>query len=185
MTLSARIIEACTVPAGLCLSELAAAVDDHADTVNTLAGLLVRQGRLHKAGVRRYFRYFATLAHAEAWDLVAEDVYMAMMKESAKRKRQRKAERARTGGPVGRPPVPKAPPKPKPPKKRAELVLRRSVPVEAPAKPAKIIWPDTVKVQVHPTPPSRFAFEPPEGWKGQISMDQMERRLQAVQGAHQ
>ena len=180
MTLSARIIEACTVPAGLCLSELATAVDEHAGIVNTLAGLLVRQDRLYKAGVRRYFRYFATLAHAEAWDLVAEDVYKAMMKESAKRKRQRKAERARTGGPVGRPPVPKTPIKPKPSKKRAELVLHRSVQLEVAAKPIKIIWPETVKVQTIPTPPSRFAFEPPPGWRGQITHDWMDRRLQGA-----
>jgi ribosomal protein L44E len=179
MTLSTRIIEACTVPAGLCLSELAAAVGDHADIVNTMAGLLVRQGRLHKAGVRRFFRYFATLAHAEAWDLVAEDDYKARMRASAVAKRQRKAERARTGGPVGRPPVPKAPPKPK---KREELVLRRSEQAATPAQPTKIIWPETVKVQVHPTPPSRFAFEPPPGWRGQITHDWMDRRLQGAGG---
>lgn len=67
----------------------------------------------------------------------------------------------------------------------AELVLRRSTPVEAPTEPTKIIWPADLVIYQHPTPPSRFAFEPPEGWKGQISMDQMERRLSAVQGSAQ
>lgn len=181
MTLTAKILEACKVSGGLSLSEMAGAVDDSADSCNTIAGILTRAGRLHKAGVRRFFRYFTNKAHADAWDLVAEDVYKAHMKESAKLKRQRKAERARTGGAVGRPSVTK-PPKPPKKAKRLELALQRSDAVKAPEKPAKIIWPVHVKVQVKPTPPSRFAFDPPPGWKGQITKDQMDRRLKDAQG---
>ena len=182
MTLSARILEACKVSAGLSLSELSEAVGDTADFVNSMAGLLYRQERLHRAGVRKFYRYFTNPADAAAWELIAEDIYRAHKKEMGRLKRQRKAERAKAGVDF-KPPAPK-PPKPPKKKKRVELVLQREV-AKAEPKPARIIWPETVKVQVHPTPPSRFAFEPPEGWKGQISMDQMERRLSAVQGSAQ
>jgi len=60
-----------------------------------------------------------------------------------------------------------------------ELILRRASEEAAPVLPSKIIWPEHVKVLVHPTPPGRFEFEPPKGWVGQISKDQMARRMQS------
>lgn len=182
MTLTARILKACQVAAGLSLSELATATNDSADNCNTIAGILVRSGRLYQSGVVRYFRYFTNKADADAWDLVAEDDRKARMKESARLKRQRKAERARTGKPVGRPPLPKVEKPPK--KKRVELVLQRSESVKPAPKAATVTWPENVKVTIAPQhKDSRYSFEPPPGWKGQITRDWMESRLQAAQGA--
>lgn len=179
MTLSDKILEACIVPSGLSLSELTEVVNDSTDTVNSMAGLMSRQGRLYKTGVRKFFRYFTNEADAKAWELVAEDAYIEHKKRLGRLKRQRRAERDKAGA-AFKPPVPKAPPKPKPPKKRAELILRRAAEAVAPVQPAKIIWPEHVKVYVHPTPPGRFEFQPPAGWRGQITQDQMDMRLQNV-----
>lgn len=180
MSLTQRIIDACKNPKGFSISELAAETNDTAESCNTIAGILVRSGRLYKGGVIRYFRYFTNKADADAWDLVAEDDRKTRMKETQKRIRQRKAERARTGKPAGRPTVVKVEKPKKVKKKRSEIVLRRTDTVKPSAKPANIIWPEHVKVLVHPTPPGRFEFEPPKGWVGQISKDQMARRMQNV-----
>ena len=188
MTITARIIEACKASKGLTVKELAEATGETKPVVNTLAGLLSRNDRLFKAGVSMHYRYFTHEADAKAWELIAEDVRKEEAKAaaelSAARRRERVkkyAEAKRQGIKIER--APKKPKEPKPPKKpkRAELVLRRSEKAVAPAKPTKIIWPADLVIYQHPTPPSRFAFEPPEGWKGQISADWMDRRLQDVQ----
>ena len=181
MTLSDKILEACIVPSGLSLSELTEVVNDSTDTVNSMAGLMSRQGRLYKTGVRKFFRYFTNEADAKAWELVAEDAYIEHKRLLGRLKRQRRAERDKAGA-AFKPPAPKAPPKPKPPKKRAEIIYRREV-KEAPVQAKNIIWPEHVKVYVHPTPPGRFEFQPPAGWKGQITQDQMDMRLQNVSSA--
>lgn len=170
---------------GLSLKDLADAIGETADVTNSSVGVLHRRGHVFQAGVRKFFRYFKNEADALAFDLIAESLYIEHKKEVGRQKRLRKKQRAESGNPYIRPDrkakEPAAPKPPKPPKKRAELVLRRSEKVEAPAKPSKIIWPEHVKVQVAPTPASRFAFEPPPGWKGEISKDWMNRRLQAAQ----
>jgi len=47
-------------------------------------------------------------------------------------------------------------------------------------KDATVTMPASVKVQVCPRFPDRFAFEPPKGWKGQITKDQQARRMEAI-----
>jgi hypothetical protein len=201
MTLTDRIIEACHASKGLNLAELAEAVNDTNDNVNTIAGILHRDGRLLRAGIRRYYRYFARKEDAAAWDLVALDVYNKMMTESAERKRiaknerQRKREKQMTLDGT----------RPSKAKKRARLKQRDllikkakrsrgqqenrvSITVASSGgsifKPdAVVVWPDHVKVQKIPTPvDTRYRFIPPSNdWKGEISRDWMNRRLEGAQ----
>lgn len=124
-------------------------------------------------------------------------------KERARKEREAKAAMPKPPRKPRPAPVPKAKPEPKPrvkpePKVKAEPkpraapfkkpatdkrshihITNRSKEQEAP-KAAKVVWPEHVKVQVHPTPPSRFDFTPPPGWRGQITHDWMNRRLGAA-----
>lgn len=180
-TIANRIRKAVDTPAGLSLKELAEAIGETEDITNSSVGVLHRRGHVFQAGVRKFFRYFKDEADALAFDLIAESLYIEHKKEVGRQKRLRKKQRAENGNPYIRPDrkakEPRAPKPPKPPKKRAELILRRAEDA-APVQPSKIIWPESVKVQVHPTPLGRFEFEPPKGWKGQITRDWMDRRLQ-------
>lgn len=183
--IASRIREAVDTPAGLSLKELADEIGETADITNSSVGVLYRRGHVFQAGVRKFFRYFKNEADALAFDLIAESLYIEHKKEMGRQKRLRIKQRAESGEPYIRPErrakEPVAPKPPRPPRQRAELVLQRAQQATtAPAKPEKIIWPETVKVQVHPTPPSRFAFEPPPGWRGQITNDWMDRRLGAA-----
>ena len=205
MTLTARIIEACDTSGGLSLAELAEAVNDTPDNVNTIAGILHRDGRLFRAGIKRYYRYFLSKAHADAWDLVAEGVYNAAMAESAERKRLAKNERQRKREKQmtiegTRPPKKQVKPSAQALRnkaiKRSKLSKRSrgqqenrvAITVAANSgsafRPdAKVIWPESVRVQVIPTAiDTRFRFIPPSNdWKGEISRDWMEQRLKGVQ----
>jgi hypothetical protein len=199
MTLTARIIEACHASEGLNLAELAEAVNDTNDNVNTIAGILHRDGRLFRAGIKKYFRYFVRKEDADAWDLVAPDVYKAILAETKERKRlaknerQRKREKQMTLDGT----------RPSKAKKHARLKQRDILIRQAKGRgyqenrvsitvaansgsafraDAKVIWPESVKVQKIPTAiDTRFRFIPPSNdWKGEISRDWMNRRgLQA------
>jgi hypothetical protein len=201
MTLTDRIIEACNCTGGLTTTEIALAVEDTRGTVSTIAGNLYQDGRLKRAGVKCYYRYFVRQEDADAWDLVALDVYKKMMAESKERKRlaknerQRKREKQMTLDGT----------RPSKAKKRARLKQRDllikkakrsrgqqenrvSITVASSGgsifKPdAVVVWPDHVKVQVIPTPvDTRYRFIPPSNdWKGEISRDWMNRRLEGAQ----
>jgi hypothetical protein len=198
MTLTDRIIEACNCTGGLTATEIALAVEDTRGTVSTIAGNLYQDGRLKRAGVKCYYRYFVRQEDADAWDLVALDVYKKMMAESKERKRlaknerQRKREKQMTLDGT----------RPSKAKKHARLKQRDilirqakgrgyqenrvSITVAANSgsafRPdANVIWPESVRVQVIPTAiDTRFRFIPPSNdWKGEISRDWMNGRLQA------
>jgi hypothetical protein len=200
MTLTDRIIEACNCTGGLTATEIALAVEDTRGTVSTIAGNLYQDGRLKRAGVKCYYRYFVRQEDADAWDLVALDVYKKMMAESKERKRlaknerQRKREKQMTLDGT----------RPSKAKKHARLkqrdiLIRKakgrgyqenrvSITVAANSgsafrADAKVIWPESVRVQVIPTAiDTRFRFIPPSNdWKGEISRDWMNRRAEGVQ----
>lgn len=193
MTLSARIIEARTgKPDGMRFREITDLLQDHKRTVVTvMIGLCAKAGKITKVGPHGHSRYFADPAMAAAWvertqmqidqlrsqrlqaqrerhlkQALAEEARIAAVNAALAKKMAKERERKEALAA----------------KKRPLQVESAAQVTQAASMPTKIIWPDTVKVQVHPTPPSRYAFEPPEGWRGQISMDQMERRLSAVQG---
>lgn len=181
-TKTARIIEACKPNTGLTVGELGKATGESNDFCNTIAHLLCRERRLFKAGLFKHTRYFVTQEAADAWNAQAAQEREAALAESKRQKMKarnlaRKLERAAK---------PKPEPKPKKGQKPAKALVvcaRAATKTIAPqqTKPAKVIMPDSVKVQVIPTPPSRFHFEPPPGWRGQITHDWMDRRLQGVQ----
>jgi hypothetical protein len=160
------MIEACKTAKGLTRAEIAQLLGRPANNVINIADLLVKEGRLHKSGVRRAYRYFTDKAHADAWALVAKDAYAAQLSANREATRITRNESRRTGNPMGRPAAP--------------VVVRQSAAPKPAPKPTKVIWPEHVKVYVAPTPPGRFHFEPPPGWAGEISKDWMNRRTQGA-----
>lgn len=144
-----------------------------------------------------------TQAHAERDTTQAE----AKRKKMDARNKARRIPREKECNAPRKPrpaPAPKVKPRPKPepkvkvkaaPKPRAapfkvpstdkrshiHITNRAKQPAIKAAPAAKIVWPEHVKVQVHPTPPSRFDFTPPPGWRGQITHDWMNRRLGGVE----
>ena len=175
-----KILEACKPDTGLTVVDLAQAIGASKDISNTLAQLLCRQGRLFKAGLFKHTKYFATQEAADAWNVEAHEDHKrkleaARLKKQAARNVARKAQRAKEAKALGKE-APKKLSRTEP--KRVSIVLQSEKTKGPKLEPAaKVIWPKDVKVTVIPTPPSRFAFEPPKGWRGQITHDWMDRRL--------
>jgi hypothetical protein len=170
------MIEACKTAKGLTRAEIAQLLGRPANNVINIADLLVKEGRLHKSGVRRAYRYFTDKAHADAWALVAPEAFKAQLratKEAERIARNAAYQRNKATKPTKKPKAHAAVAVPVAP----ALEQSRQKPE---AKPAKVVWPAHVAVQVIPTPPSRFAFQPQEGWCGQITSDWMARRQQGA-----
>jgi len=167
-----KILQACKMaPKGLTLHALAQFVNENTDFCNTIAGHLVRDGRLFRAGERRRYHYFADAQTAAAFadELAAEG---ARLKAEAKAKKQRDRNAARRKQwAEAKANKPKPAPKPKP-EKTPVYAIKPSKPKPAPM-PTKVIYPDNYKLTVIPTPPSRFA--PPEGWIGSFKQEWIER----------
>lgn len=184
MTTTDLILKACTTPAGMTRAELMAATGKTGHIVSATVQWLLSKDRLHKAGIYRHYRYFADKGDAAAWDLVAQAEYVAIRQAARSKTLADKArsEREKRGSTADYQPrtAKRSKQRKTEPAQHQRLILSQER-IAEPAKPVKVIWPETVKVQVHPTPPSRFAFEPPPGWRGQITNDWMERRLQGVQ----
>lgn len=195
MTLSARIIEACTgKPDGMRFREIIDLLSySNAQVVAVMIGNCVKAKALTMVGPKGHSRYFADPAMAADWvkrtqmqiEQLRNQRLEAQRERHLKQALAREAKLAAIDAALARKMAKERE------RKEALAAKKRPLqPVPAPvahvaSKPAKIIWPETVKVQVHPTPPSRYAFEPPEGWRGQITHDWMDRRLSAVQGARQ
>jgi hypothetical protein len=197
MTLTDKIIAACDCTAGMTATEIAFAVEDTRGSVSTIAAGLYKDGRLKRAGVKCYYRYFIRQEDADAWDLVALDAYKAMMAETKERKRLAKNERQRDrskqqtieariakGATLQQRDALLRQAK----RSRGQQENRVSITVASSGgsifKPdAVVVWPDHVKVQKIPTPvDTRYRFIPPSNdWKGEISRDWMNRRLEGAQ----
>lgn len=89
-TLTNRIIKACNVPRGLDLPEITAQVQAASTVVCATARLLVAAGRLHRAGSRKLYRYFAQAHQAAQY----QQVFAAEREEIQKAKLRRKQDRA-------------------------------------------------------------------------------------------
>jgi len=201
VSITGKILQACADPKGKCLSELIAITGSKGNNLTSTALWLIGTKRLFKAGVVRHYRFFVNEADAKAWNLEAPAAYAEHLRKAAahrlvyNREREQKRRAALSAGKPRKPrkprvkPEPKAKAEPKPlaapfkkpsTDKRSHIhITNRAKGPEAP-KAAKVVWPEHVKVHVHPTPPSRFAFDPPPGWRGQITCDWMDRRLQQV-----
>ncbi|MDZ7892373.1 MAG: hypothetical protein U5L73_11525 [Rhodoferax sp.] len=177
MTTADKILKVCESPNGHTRAELAELLGKSGSQAVGIAEWLIANGRLHKSGVRRAYRYFTDKAHADAWALIAPEAFKAQLRATKEAERiarnaayQRNkatthAKRPKEQAAVAVPVAPAAP------------SLEQSRP-KPEAKPAKVSWPAHVSIQVIPTPPSRFAFQPREGWRGQITSDWMARRQQ-------
>lgn len=171
MTLSDKIINACKVSAGLTRSELAEEVGAQVRNVVATTDWLIKRGRLHRSGTCRAYRFFTFKKDADAWALIAEDVYIAQLRANKEATRNARNEARRKGTkPTGRPSVPKVFKNPPP-------VARKPEAPKPAAQPVEVIWPENVKFYRAPTPPGRFDFTPPPGWAGQITHDWMDRRM--------
>ena len=196
MTLTDKIIAACDCTAGLTATEIAFVVEDTRGSVSTIAAGLFKDGRLKRAGVKCYYRYFVRQEDADAWDVVALDAYKTMMAETKERKRLSKNERQRDRSKQKT--IEARIAKGATLHERDALIRqakrgrgyqenRVSITVasnggSAFRPDAVVVWPEHVKVQVIPTPvDTRFKFIPPSNdWKGEITKDWMDRRLQGV-----
>lgn len=100
-TLTNRIIKACNVPRGLDLPEITAQVQAAATVVCSTARLLVAAGRLHRAGTRKLYRYFAQAHQAAHYQQVfaAEREQIEQAKLQRRKDRQNAARRSARGLP--------------------------------------------------------------------------------------
>jgi hypothetical protein len=186
MTTTSKIMEACATSAGMARAELAAAIDKSRQITGSTLDYLVNTGRIYKSGVHRHIRYFTNADDAQAWSLVAQDAYDAARQTAKGKRLADKAARERARNKAKRPYRPRAQTQPK---KQHPAPIQSAQPTPraepaAPAVPVTVIWPDHVKVQKAPTPKDmRFTFEPTPGWRGAITSDWMNRRLEGTNNA--
>lgn len=141
--------------------------------VNKHLSRLIDAGVLHKAGVCNFYRYFTSAEAASQHD------------EQVEIERKQKLEAKREAEKRNAPEIQK--------KRREQRALRaeqakqakQALPIAEP-KPLivmpepEVVYRDGKKVLVIPTPPGRFDFTPSKGWRGQITSDWLDRRLQGA-----
>lgn len=181
-----RILQLCSGPDGATMVQVAADLGLPSNSTNSVLTYLVGTGRLHRAGMAPWLRYFTSKEASDAYgDKVKAEI--PCRKERArleKNRREREASAARRAA-EGR----TSKPGPKPNPKQAPKKVPQHA---ATARPAKVITsikttasyevtiPETARFYKAPTPPGRFAFDPPPGWRGQITQDWLDRRLQGA-----
>lgn len=174
--IKAKILALCSKPEGMSLKELRVAIDRQSRTTMSIANPLLARGDLHGAGITYFTRYFTHKEHADAFALIAEAEHQKhLARKLDERRAQWRAKNERDTEKKRK--EPKA-------KKEGKPVLRQSKPYVPPTvRKAQIIWPDHVQVQRIPTAQdTRFTFDPPPGWKGEITRDWMDHRLQSASG---
>lgn len=174
--IKAKILALCGTPQGMSLKELRVAIDRQSRTTMSIANPLLARGDLHSAGITYFTRYFTHKEHADAFALIAEAEHQKhLAKKLDERRAQWRAKNQRDTEKKRK--EPKA-------KKERKQALRQTKPyVAAEPKKAKVIWPEHVQVQRIPTPQdTRFTFDPPPGWRGEITRDWMNHRMQSASG---
>jgi predicted transcriptional regulator len=168
-----RILELCVSPKGMSSVEISKAIGTGRFQINKHLKALTDAGKLHRAGICNFFRYFSTAEAASAYDAEIERERMQKLKARREKEKnnapllsQRRSEQR---------------------KRRAELAkqAKAAMPIAEPKPMIKspepvIAWNGNVKVVTIPTPPGRFDFTPPEGWRGQLTHDWMDRRSQGA-----
>lgn len=187
-SLSEKAINFCSSSEGKTLKEIAEHIDRTPHVTHSMLHPALKSGRMIKAGIKPWSRYFAIREHAEAFEKIAPELVKAhreaMRLKEAERAREydraRQAQKTadRRAKAAQRPPKEKPPAKPK----RASTAMKSSGLTlgNSDAKKlhmqATITYPDGYKKTVAPTPKDdRFSFTPPPGWKGQITQDWMDR----------
>lgn len=175
------IRKTCDKKNGAAMAEIREAIDRDSQHCAAMVNHCVQRGFIFKAGVRAHLRYFLNPEDRDAFALVAEKLHADECKAAKLAKQQRRREwyAARVAAMPKKEKVVKV--KPAKQKKAKLLIQRAAKPQEV---PAQIIWPEHVQVQRIPTPKdTRFTFEPPPGWRGEITRDWMDHRLQSASGA--
>lgn len=172
---SEQIVSLCTTAKGMSTLELHKATKANRGRVGKLIAELIEKGLLHRAGVPNLYRYFTSSEAAIEHNLGIERRKLERLEEK-RRARRVNAEainlvrqaRSRELAELAR---------------KAEQEARAAI---APPKPLLVTPPPVVeivggvKVTRYQTPPSLFDFTPPQGWRGQITHDWLDRRLGAA-----
>lgn len=131
--------------------------------INRVMLALVAEEKIFRAGSQKGPMLFTDKEAADKYQTEHEALKRAKERLSKQKKTSRQLVRRQAARPAK-----------EKPEKTPVYSIKPSKPKQE-QMPTKVIWPDSVKVTVIPTPPSRFAFEPPEGWRGQITKDWMSR----------
>lgn len=189
-THKSAILEICGKQEGATMAEISRHINRSANVTTAVMVPLIKNGLIHKAGIRMWYRYFTNPAAAAEFEKRAPE----LLAQHRKKQREIELERQRAYYHAHKEKFhakdreryrAKKKAKPEPAPKRVEIVLprhARSVTDKLQASPqATVTWPDSVKVQRLPCGrDTRFTFDPPKGWKGQITQDWMDRRLAGV-----
>jgi hypothetical protein len=160
------VVEICKTKEGMKVQEISHKVNKSPSRMIAVVRNLTNAGRLFKGGSRKYPRYFFDEEDAKAYDRKRKEETRNKAREVQREKRA-KAQKP-------------APAKKLTDKKPVQIHITSKAKQPAAPVNAKIVWPEHVAVQVIPTPPPRFSFTPPAGWRGQITHDWMNRRLGAA-----
>lgn len=166
-----KIKALCNVPCGRSLPELLKHTSATAGSIHNRLPRLVDAGEIYRAGKRRSFRYFTHQHHALAWDTKPDLAMLSALREAEEvpnpldtaeeepTEAAAPAEPTKRGRGKGVYGVGKAPHQDKLPAGGA------------------VTWPANVRVTVAPTQhDTRFTFDPPPGWKGELGRDWERKR---------
>lgn len=182
-----QVLALCSSYPGSTCAEIAHRLQKDYDNVGTAIRRMLKDGEIHRVGKGKNFRYYAD---KEAADIAQEQALQAdaQHRESMRLKKQearnlaRRLQREKEAKALGKEVAPKAKPAAKAKPKAMPVEVRKKTPAPVAAQPEEVIWPKGVKLTTIPTPPSRFHFEPPPGWRGQITHDWMDRRMARSRG---
>lgn len=185
--MSNQVLALCSASPGTTCAEIAHRIQKDYDNVSTAIRRMLKAGEIHRVGKGKNFRYYADketadIAQEQALQADAQHRESMRLKKQEARNLARRLQREKEAKALGKEVVPEVKPTAKTKPKAMPVEVRKSKTAPAPTdvQPAEVIWPKGVKVTSIPTPPSRFAFEPPPGWRGQITHDWMDRRLQGA-----
>ena len=159
--------------------------NDKSTVVGQMVYLMGKDGTIFRVGPRGQSMHFVSQKMADAW--LAGSVDRAVEAKERNLEARREAHRISRGSSfmVREKSAFREPRQPRQP--RAERAKKALAPVKMNTKPkvlsirTKIVWPDSVKVQVIETKlDTRFLFVPPPGWRGEITRDWLDRRLQSA-----
>lgn len=177
---TAKAVVFCSCEEGRTLHEIAAHIERSAHVTHSVLAPVLRNGRLIRAGIRPWSRYFSNREHAEAFEKIAADLVKAHREKKREQERERQREREKTRVRVYKPKEPVKPKKASTALKPSGLTLstkRQDQERKREHIKATIIYPENYKYTKAPTPrDDRFTFTPPsKDWRGVISQDQQER----------
>ena len=167
-----RVLLACDTPNGLDSKEISMATHLGKQRVNAILRDLIGAGKAYRAGLPNFLRYFVSKEASAAYEAKAaqDELDRKAAKKLAKIVQKRERDRLHMQ-------------QIRATRKAREQEARAAI---APPKPLLVTPPPVVeifqgvKITRYQTPPNLFDFTPPPGWRGAITHDWMDRRLQGV-----